>query len=139
VELQVFLRNEEGAWLEVTSGPQLVQVEASGSRSEEVARDALPDGRYDRIRVAFLRAEVQVTAAPPGQGIPGTDGFVTVDFGGAPSILVERPVDGLLKEAGLGLRVNLRARSWIRAAVLDRVPASAFRDAVQVVPIPPNG
>ncbi len=139
VELQVYLRNDGGDWLEVTSGPELVQVDAAGTTAQEVARDLLPEGRYDRIRVEFHRAEVLVTSAPPGQGIPGDDGFVVVDFGGAPSLLVERPVDGLLNEAGLGLRVNLRARSWIRAAVLDRVPASAFRDAIQVVSIPPGG
>jgi hypothetical protein len=133
LELRVSLRDAEGAWHELTGGVERVEVQADGSVPVEVARRSLPEGNYDRARVDFHRAEVEVTAAPPGQGLP--DGLVVVDFEGADLLVVERPVQ--VRPARDGeevdrVRINLRARSWIRMAVQGEVPAATFRNAVQV-------
>lgn len=134
VELTVALRNDAGEWFEVTDGVQRVEVAASGTAASEIGRSSLPEGSYDRIRVTFHRAEVLVTSAPPGQGFP--EGTVVVDFEGAPVLVLERPLGGLLDQGGQRIRVNLRASAWVRSAVQGRVPASTFREAVQVTASP---
>jgi len=138
VELRVLLRSDAGDWVELTDGIERVEVSASGSTVAEVARTSLQGGSYDRVRVEFSRAEVFVTSAPPGLGIPG-DGNVVVDFGGSPLVLVERPISLLLDESGSRLRIDLRAGAWIRGAVLGRVPAATFRSAVRVSVVGPGG
>jgi hypothetical protein len=134
VEMTVALQAQDGTWYEVTAGMQQVEVAASGSTAVEVGRTELPEGRYERVRVSFHRAEVFVTSAPPGQGIP--EGLVVVDFEGEPLVALERPLGGLLDQAGQRIRVNLRASAWVRHAVQGKVSASNFREAVQVTASP---
>ena len=133
-ELSVAVQAQDGTWYEVTAGMQQVEVSASGSTAVEVGRMELPEGRYDRVRVSFQRVEVLVTSAPPGQGIP--EGLVVVDFEGEPLVALERPLGGLLDQAGQRIRVNLRASAWVRHAVQGKVTASNFREAVQVTASP---
>ncbi len=130
VELRVLLRDASGEWVEVTEGAQRVQVDAAGASPAEFARRPLAEGTYDRVRVEFLLAEVLVTSAPPGQGVP--EGVVVVDFEGEPVVMLERPLTVQVGADGQRLRVNLRSGAWLRAAVMGRVPASNFRNAVRV-------
>jgi hypothetical protein len=130
VELQLFLREESGGWIEVTDGVQRVEVDAAGSVVAEFARRDLAQGGYDRLRVEFLSVEALVTSAPPGLGVP--EGLVVVDFGGDPVVVVERPLIVQVGPDGQRLRVNLRAGAWLRFAVMGRVPGASFRSAVQL-------
>jgi hypothetical protein len=131
VELQLLVRDGAGDWVELTDGVQLVEVDASGNTAVPFAAGSFPHGNLDRARVIFHRAEVLVTGGPPGLGVPVGE-RLEVDFGGAPTLVLERPLSGRVGDDPLRLRVNLRSGVWIRAAVLGRVPGQSFQSAVQV-------
>lgn len=139
VDLQVFLRDLEGGWVELTDGRQIVEVDAAGTVSQEIARASIPSGRYDRTRVEFFRVEALVTGAPPGLGIPGEDGRVEVDLQGQESLSVERPTQLDLSDVDARIRVDLRSAVWIRAAVLPVVPPGTFRNAVRISVVGADG
>lgn len=135
-EVQLLVRDASGAWVEVTDGRRTVELDARGDTPVPFAAATLPEGGLDRVRVVFHRIEVLVLGGPPGLGPPVGE-RVEVDFGGAPTLEVERPLAARVGDDPLGLRVNLRSGVWLRAAVMGRVPGQSFRAAVRVEVLAP--
>jgi hypothetical protein len=134
VRVRSFARRGVADFIELTDGAQDVTLSLSDPRPVEIARRALPAGRYDGVRTFFGRIEADIVS---GLVIDGQEvtGRVLVDLGagGALTVLTYTGFD-VWEDAPTVIAIEMQSGIWLRLvnAALKRIDAEEFRRILRV-------
>lgn len=133
VRLRSFARRGVGDFVELTDGVQEVTLPLSDPAAVEIARRAVPAGRYDAVRTFFGRIEANIERGLVVDGVPIV-GAVTVDLGGEGFSTVTYTGFDVWEDAPTVVAIDMQSRLWLRLAnaILGRVDLDDFRRIFRV-------
>lgn len=133
VRLRSFARRGVGDFVELTDGVQEVTLPLNDPSAVEIARRAVPAGRYDAVRTFFGRIEANIESGLVVDGVP-IEGPVTVDLGGEGFSTVTYTGFDVWEDGPTVVAIDMQSRLWLRLAnaVLGRVDLEDFRRIFRV-------
>jgi hypothetical protein len=128
LRLRSFARRGVGDFVELTDGVQEVTLPLNDPQAVEVARRAVPTGRYDAVRTFFGRIEANIESGLVIDGEP-VEGTVSVELAGEGFSTVTYTGFDVWENSPTVIAVDLQSRLWLRLtnAVLNRVDLEDFR------------
>ena len=133
VRLRSFARRGVGDFVELTDGVQEITLPLGDPAAVEIARRAVPAGRYDAVRTFFGRIEANIVSGLTIDGIP-IDGTISVDLGGEGFSTVTYTGFDVWEDSPTVVAIDMQSRLWLRLAnaVLRRVNLEDFRSIFRV-------
>ena len=133
VRLRSFARRGIGDFVELTAGVQEITLPLGDASAVEIARRAVPAGRYDAIRTFFGRIEADIESGLIVDGQP-IQGPVTVDLGGDGFSTVTYTGFDVWEDVPTVVAIDMQSRLWLRLvdAVLQQVDLDDFRRIFRV-------
>ena len=133
VRLRSFARRGVGDFVELTDGVQEVTLPLGDPVAVEIARRAVPAGRYDAVRTFFGRVEANIESGLVIDGVP-IEGTVSVDLGGEGFSMVTYTGFDVWEDGPTVVAIDMQSRLWLRLAnaVLGRVDLEDFRRIFRV-------
>lgn len=114
LQVRAFVRRGTADWLEITQGRQEMQLDLRNPQPQELARRALPEGRYDRVRFRFERIEAMVTGGLVVDGDTIT-GPVRVVLGAEGRLTLTRALDLDVRNGQVAsVFLDMKAERWLR-------------------------
>lgn len=132
--LRVFLEDEEGNLVALTSGDARSEVDLQGEIEDELSTTDLDPGLYPRIRIVFTEIEADVVSGLVIEGVPVEDVLISVEGLEGDSLVVEREGNVDIREgARVELLLDMNSSVWLQDAnpLLGTVTREAFEAAFE--------